>query len=384
MGRGCDEQDEGAGVVKGERMVENNQRESEIQKKIRNRELFLKKLYDDSQGSTTIPVSLKKMSGEMSLSLDQIVDYFRYYKEKGFLTPYGNEKALLSQQGIDYIENKLLDSNSEKERKMDSASAKKSQLIFISHINEDSGIAILLKKLLLKLFSGKIEIFVSSDKESIRYGKEAFPQIKQNLTECDLALILCSPNSIRRPWINFEAGGSAILGRPTIPLCYGGLKFRDLPEPLSHYQGADADSLEDLYGMINDISRIISISPSDFDISRSAFFSAACSLGKQKSALGPHITATVKSTSIAKGENVIIAGSTSYPDSKVEIELFKFGDDKDKMKIFSAPTGSNGSFNFLSRSDSFEPGLYGVTIQQPDGEWTKVQFEIKDEKKREY
>jgi len=362
-------------------MTNKNQDELEVQKKIKNRELFIQKIYDSSEGSTTIPVSLHKISEEMSISLNQIIDYFRYYKEKGFLTPYGNEKAVLSQRGIDYIENNLIDNKHERENRQYPLSEKKSKLIFISHINEDSAIAIVLKNLLLTLFSKKIKIFVSSDKESIRYGKEAFPQIKQNLANCDLSLILCSPTSIRRPWINFEAGGSAILDRPTIPLCYGGLKFHDLPEPLSHYQGADADNIDDIRSLIKEISRIIDIEAKDFDISKSAFFNAALELAKQKTQERPNIAAEVVTTSLIKGENVVIKGSTTYPNSKVQLEMFKLEDEMSKITAFSAPTGSDGSFHFSSRSDSFEPGMYGVTIQQPNGEWTKVQFKVNDKKK---
>jgi hypothetical protein len=361
-------------------MVDNDQQELDVQKKIRNRELFLQKIYDESQGSTTNPVSLTKISKDMSLPLDQIVDYYRYYKDKGFLKSYGNEKALLTQQSIDFVENKLLDGKNERKGRTIAVSTKNPKIIFISHINEDEQIALQLKALLLKIFSDKIKIFVSSDKKSIPYGKEWFPPIKQNLFDCDVALILCSPISIARPWINFEAGASAILDRPTIPMCYSGQKCSELPEPLYHYQGADAEKIEDLTGVIEEISHVIEIPLSIVDISQSDFFKTVCSLGAQKPADRPHIEAAVRSTSIIKGENVVIVGSTSYPNSKVEIELFKFGDDKDKMRVFSAPTVSNGSFEFLSRSDSFDPGLYGVTIQQPDGEWTKVQFEVKDEK----
>ena len=65
-------------------MVDEQERKNEIQKRIKNRELFLEKIYDRSQGSTAKPVSLKEISKEMSLPLDQIVEYYGYYKDKGF------------------------------------------------------------------------------------------------------------------------------------------------------------------------------------------------------------------------------------------------------------------------------------------------------------
>jgi hypothetical protein len=64
--------------------------------------------------------------------------------------------------------------------------------------------------------------------------------------------LLC-PTSIRRPWVNFEAGAAWMHKIPIIPLCHGGLEPRDLPMPLSSRQGLllskDSD-LKKLYSRI--------------------------------------------------------------------------------------------------------------------------------------
>jgi DNA-binding MarR family transcriptional regulator len=349
-----------------------NDEDPEFQKKAIK---YLRALYAEMESSPDDDRYIHELGGHLGFSFDDVKQIVTYLLGKGLIKHSRHDKYIsITKLGREWIEKE------EKKGSIDSE-VKTVPCIFISHINEDSQIAIQLKNLLITLFSNRIEIFVSSDKESIPYGKEWFPPIKQNLINCKLTLILCSPNSIRRPWINFEAGASAILDRPTIPLCYGGQKRGDLPEPLSYYRGANADDIEDLTGVIKEISRIIGSPLSSVDISQSDFFVTVSALEEQKPADKPHITAGVKSTSITKGENVVITGSTSYPDSMVQIELFKFGDEKDKMIAFSAPTGSDGSFQLLRRSDSFEPGQYGVTIQQPNGEWTKLLFKVKDDKK---
>lgn len=49
-------------------------------------------------------------------------------------------------------------------------------------------------------------------------------------------VILCSPESVARPWIQFEAGAAQIRGIPIIPICHSGLTPAQLPVPLSEWK----------------------------------------------------------------------------------------------------------------------------------------------------
>ena len=63
-------------------------------------------------------------------------------------------------------------------------------------------------------------------------------------------VVLCSPESIARPWINFEAGAAWVKGIPLIPACHQGLAPRQLPVPLSLRQGvslSEVDGVSRLY-----------------------------------------------------------------------------------------------------------------------------------------
>jgi hypothetical protein len=122
--------------------------------------------------------------------------------------------------------------------------------IFISHVSEEVEVGKALKAALLRDFLGLVEVFVSSDTESIAAGDDWLRSIETALRECALVIILCSPASIHRPWINFEAGAAWMQGIPIIPTCHGGLAPEDLRMPLSLKQGiklGDPEGLRRLY-----------------------------------------------------------------------------------------------------------------------------------------
>lgn len=119
-------------------------------------------------------------------------------------------------------------------------------IIFISHITEESKLAIELKNILKEGFLDMIDIFVSSDEENIGAGDKWLDEITTNLKSCAIELILCSPQSLKRPWINFEAGAGWIRGIPVIPLCHSGVSPDKLPKPLDMLQGVKLNSQSNL------------------------------------------------------------------------------------------------------------------------------------------
>lgn len=114
--------------------------------------------------------------------------------------------------------------------------------IFISHINEESEIARAVHDILNERFLGIIDFFLSTHKESIKVGDNWFDTIKSSMDSADLLILLCSPISITRPWINFEAGAGWNKNIPVIPLCHSGLSPANLSAPLSFYQGSELNS----------------------------------------------------------------------------------------------------------------------------------------------
>jgi TIR domain len=119
-------------------------------------------------------------------------------------------------------------------------------LVFISHITEEKEIAVAFKELIESSFLGMLDVFVSSDEDSIRMGQKWLDRISNGLKTCTVEIVLCSPKSILRPWINFEAGAGWVRDIPVIPLCHSGIEPAKLPMPLNLLQAAKANEVSSL------------------------------------------------------------------------------------------------------------------------------------------
>lgn len=118
--------------------------------------------------------------------------------------------------------------------------------VFISHITEESKLAQLFKTHIQQDFLGLIEVFLSSDNTSISVGSKWLNDVDAALKAAKVELIICSDESIKRPWINFEAGAGWIKGIPVVPVCHTGLRVVDLPIPLNMLQATEANNAQDI------------------------------------------------------------------------------------------------------------------------------------------
>jgi hypothetical protein len=77
--------------------------------------------------------------------------------------------------------------------------------------------------------------------------------VDEALKRADVLIVLASPESVGRPWVNFEAGAVWLRGIPVIPLCHSGMAPEQLPVPLSMLQAVavgDPDGLRKVYDTI--------------------------------------------------------------------------------------------------------------------------------------
>jgi TIR domain len=126
--------------------------------------------------------------------------------------------------------------------------------VFVSHLTVESKFADLLRSSLTTDFIGLVSFFVSTDATSIPVGSQWFGNIIAALNRADLLLVICSRESVRRQWIQYEAGGAGVRGIDVIPLCHSGIAVEQLPVPLSMSEGAlltSAKGLEKLYAKIS-------------------------------------------------------------------------------------------------------------------------------------
>lgn len=128
------------------------------------------------------------------------------------------------------------------------------QKVFLSYTAEDKKLADLLKEKIELEFSRGITVFMYQDYEDNKPGDEWWKNIKDALYSSRVLLVLATPNSIKKPWINFEAGSASLRkikkdkSREVklLPLCAKGLSKKELGLPLNIYQALDMDKLSDV------------------------------------------------------------------------------------------------------------------------------------------
>jgi len=135
--------------------------------------------------------------------------------------------------------------------------------IFISHITEEKEIAKSVKEFLERRFLKTINVFASSHEESLKLGDDWMSTIKKSMKDCKLIIVLCSPLSITRPWINFEAGAGWVRDIPVIPLCHSGLTPGKLPVPINSLQGGILNNKTDISKVFKRIAEILEINVPD-------------------------------------------------------------------------------------------------------------------------
>ena len=111
--------------------------------------------------------------------------------------------------------------------------------IFISHIAEEGELAHLLKQAIEADFGTQCRVFASTDLDSIQTGRNWLAAIEAALSSCKLLLVLCSAESVTRPWVNFELGAAWIKKIAIVPVCHSGLTMAALPMPLLQLEGIE-------------------------------------------------------------------------------------------------------------------------------------------------
>jgi hypothetical protein len=129
--------------------------------------------------------------------------------------------------------------------------------IFISHISEEAEVAIALKELIEQHFSGPPRVFVSSDGESIKMGRDWLETVLKALRTCKAEIVVCSPKSVARPWVNLEAGAVLVRGVPVIPACHSGMTPAGLPLPLLLRQTARLTEIAGIERICGDLAEAL-------------------------------------------------------------------------------------------------------------------------------
>lgn len=130
-------------------------------------------------------------------------------------------------------------------------------MLFLSHYDKETDIAQAFQRVIEKAFLGMVDVFVSSDGKSIPPGRAWLDTVERTLRECAVFVVIASPESIERRWINFELGAVWMREIPIIPLLHSGLTTANLPRPLSDMSAVVATDSKGLQRIIAEIAKAL-------------------------------------------------------------------------------------------------------------------------------
>jgi hypothetical protein len=143
--------------------------------------------------------------------------------------------------------------------------------VFLSHSSKDSELLGRLKDKLDKKTNGTIDFFLSSDGESIPFGRNWVATLQDALERTKICFVFLTQNSALSSWIYFESGYIYSKKIRVIPVALPGVDLAKIPPPLGLLQGFNIhfyESLNNLLRILNDEFKTTfpdSFSASDFD-----------------------------------------------------------------------------------------------------------------------
>lgn len=126
-------------------------------------------------------------------------------------------------------------------------------VIFFSHSSKDKDMIVSIKEKMVEATVGSVEIFLSSDGQSIPFGTNWLHKIEDGLKNAQLMFVFVTENSLSSGWIYYEAGFAYSKGIRVIPVAIG-VDIASSGAPLSLLQGynlVSEDSLNNFIHIIN-------------------------------------------------------------------------------------------------------------------------------------
>ena len=145
--------------------------------------------------------------------------------------------------------------------------------VFVSHRTVEAKFADVLRAHLARDFMGILNFFVSTDATSVPAGSQWFHEVLAGLQRAHVLLAICSNQSVRLPWINYETGGACARNVEVIPLCHSGMAPDQLPVPLGMLEAVRLSNAKDLAKLYARLSTMIGcdVPNVDFDALSTAF-----------------------------------------------------------------------------------------------------------------
>ncbi len=108
--------------------------------------------------------------------------------------------------------------------------------LFFSHSTKDKDLVLSIRDKLTKYTGGVLDIFMSSDGQSIPFGTNWIHKVEEGLNNAKIMFVFVTENSVSSGWIYFEAGFAYSKGIHVIPVGIG-VDIGTLKAPLNLLQG---------------------------------------------------------------------------------------------------------------------------------------------------
>jgi len=127
--------------------------------------------------------------------------------------------------------------------------------ILISHVSDEALFALLLKDFIESTFLGQFEVFLSSNSGERGVGDKWLVELDGSLSSAELLLVLCSPKSIRQPWVHFEFGCAWTKSIAITCICHSGLNKVGLPPHLRIFDVLEVENDDFMELLFNDLAK---------------------------------------------------------------------------------------------------------------------------------
>lgn len=127
--------------------------------------------------------------------------------------------------------------------------------IFFSHSSVDKDYISYLHKKVATTTARTVQVFQSSDGESIPFGNNWVHKIEENLHKAKVMFVFVSPTSLSSSWIYFESGFAYSRGVKVIPIGIKGVDVGSLRPPLNLLQGFNINSENGMNNIITVLNR---------------------------------------------------------------------------------------------------------------------------------
>jgi hypothetical protein len=156
-------------------------------------------------------------------------------------------------------------------------------VVFFSHSSRDKAALVKLRDCFVEKTGSSIDVFLSSDGQSIRLGKNWVHAVEAALRNAKLMFVFLTPESVRSQWVLFEVGCAYGRNLQVIPVGMWGVDVGAVGAPLNLLQGFNVTSPESLSNIIAETNRTFGLTHKDFD---STDYATICAEGPQVSSLG--------------------------------------------------------------------------------------------------